>query len=102
MDATECHIAEFVSRYLVLTEEVMAKIARTSDIRWPVRYDHCFQRIVLNTVWNGVWYEHLARPAYKHLSSEQPVRAGQLCKDIMAIRADLRVLYSQSLNWRSK
>jgi hypothetical protein len=102
VDPIECCIAELVSRYLVLTKKGILQMARTSDIRWPVRYDHCFQRTVLITVWYGVWYEHRARPAYIHLSRDKPVRAEQLCEDIMANRADLRVLNSQSLNWRGK
>nr|WP_044038168.1 hypothetical protein [Octadecabacter arcticus] len=77
-------------------------MARTSDTNWPVLYDHCFQCIVLDTVSNGVWYENLARPAYKHLSRDQAVRAVQLCEDIMAGRADLHILNRQSLIWRGK
>jgi len=102
VDPIECRIAELVSRYLVLTKEVMPQMARTSDIRWHVRCDHCFQPIVLNTVCYGVWHEHRARPAYIHLSRDKLVRAEQFCEDIMANRADLRVLNSQSLNWRGK
>lgn len=51
---------------------------------------------------NGVRYEYLACPAYKHLSRNQAVRAVQLSDDIMVNRADLHGLNSQLLNWRGK
>ena len=102
MNSTQCRTADLVSRYLMLTKEIMPQMARNSGIRWPVHNDHCCQRIVLDTVCNGVWYEHLARPAYKHLSRDQAVHAVQLCEDIVANRADLHDVNLQSLNWRGK
>ena len=56
-----------VEQYLHLTRTVMPALAQTSKRHWPVRNDHCFQRIVLDTICSGVWYDHIARPAYKHL-----------------------------------
>lgn len=102
MDPTQCRTAELVSRYLILTKEVMPQMARDAGSRWPVRNDHCFQRIVLDTVCNGVWNEHLARPAYRHLSHDQALRAVQVCEDIIANRTDLHDLNRQSLDWRGK
>jgi hypothetical protein len=51
--------ADLVSRYMVLTKEVMPQMARDPRVTWPVRNDHCFQRIVLDTVCDGPWYAHL-------------------------------------------
>jgi hypothetical protein len=46
-----------------LTRTVMPALARTSKHHWPVRNDHCFQRIVLDTIYGEVWGDHIARPA---------------------------------------
>ena len=89
-------------RYMELTKEVMPKMAKDKALNWPVQYDHCFQRIVLDTICNGTWYQHLKRPAFKHLSKTQAFMAVQLCEDIIAGRADLIALNRQSLSWRKK
>ena len=94
--------ADLVSRYLILTKEVMPEMARSPQNNWPVRNDHCFQRIVLDAVCSGSWYQHLARPAYRHLTHEQAAHAVRLCEDIIANRVNLEDLNRQSLSWRGK
>lgn len=89
-----------VARYRRLTGTVMPEMARRSG--WPVVNDHCFQRIVLDAVAGGVWYDHIRRPAYKHLSAAQATQAANLAEDIVAGRADLHALNRQSLRWRGK
>ena len=91
-----------VEQYLHLTRTVMPALARTTNRHWPVRNDHCFQRIVLDTICGGVWYDHIARPAYRHLSETQAIQSVQLCHEIIAGRSDLSVLNRQSLAWRGK
>ncbi|MEM6483304.1 MAG: hypothetical protein AAF922_06350 [Pseudomonadota bacterium] len=91
-----------IERYLELTREVLPRKARAAHIHWPVRYDHCFQRIVLDTICGGVWYNHLQRPAYLHLTEAQAREAVALCEDILTERADLWALNTQSLAWRGK
>jgi len=91
-----------VAQYLHLTRTVMPALARTSKRHWPVRNDHCFQRIVLDTICGGVWYNHIARPAYRHLSHAQVAKAVQLCDEIVADTVDLNALNQQSLAWRGK
>ena len=95
------HLA-LVEQYLHLTRTVMPALAHTSKRHWPVRNDHCFQRIVLDTICGGVWYDHIARPAYKHISQAQAAQAVQLCDQIIAATTDLNVLNQQSLVWRGK
>ena len=94
--------ADLVSRYIVLTKEVMPHLARTSHKHWPVSNDHCFQRIILDAVCGGVWYEYLPRPAYKNLTHDQAANAVKLCNDIISGDADLIILNKQSLQWRGK
>ena len=84
-------------RNMVLTKEIMPNLARTSHRHWPVRNDHCFQRIVLDAVCGGVWYDHLLRPAYKNLTHDQAANAVDLCNDIISGDTDLVVLNKQSL-----
>jgi hypothetical protein len=93
--------ADLVSRYMVLTKEIMPHLAQTSHRHWPVRNDHCFQRIVLDAVCGGVWYNHLLRPAYKNLTYDQAKDAVDLCNDIISGDSNLSVLNNQSLKWRN-
>ena len=91
-----------VDAYLHLTKEVLPSLAKSGGKNWPVREDHCFQRIVLDTICSGVWYAYLDRPAYKNLTHEQAQRAVDLCHEIASGRADLKQLNNQSLIWRGK
>ena len=93
---------DLIHRYLHLTQTVMPALAQTRSNIWPVQNDHCFQRIVLDAVCGGVWYDHVSRPAYRHLSLEQAQRAVQICEDIIAGRSDLTDLNQKSLSWRGK
>jgi hypothetical protein len=36
---------------------------------WPIQADHCFGRVVLDTLFEDEWYDHVdGRPAYQHIS----------------------------------
>lgn len=93
---------ELIARYQYLTVNVMPEAARLSRRDWPVQNDHCFQRIVLDAVSGGVWYDHIARPAYKNLSLDQAKRAVELCEDIISGTANINEMNLQSLKWRGK
>ncbi len=43
----------------------------------PVRYNHCFARIILDWIFKDCWYNHLSknRPAFAQLSIEQIKKA---------------------------
>ena len=102
MPKEQANTADLVSQYMVLTKEIMPNLARTSHRHWPVRNDHCFQRIVLDAVCEGVWYNHLLRPAYKNLTHDLAENAVNLCNDIISGDTDLVALNTQSLKWRGK
>jgi hypothetical protein len=102
MDAEKEDKDTLIATYMHLTKEVLPSMARSDQTDWPVREDHCFQRIVLDAICGGVWYEHLDRPAYKHLTNNQAQRAVELCHDIAGGQADLQQLNQQSLVWRGK
>ena len=91
-----------VANYMRFTKEVLPSLARNDQTDWPVSEDHCFQRIILDQVCGGVWYEHLDRPAYKHLTNDQAKRAVELCQNIADGQTDLKQLNQQSLIWRGK
>ena len=102
MGSNESPINNKVERYIKLTKEVLPMMASDKKLQWPVKYDHCFQRIVLDNICNGCWYDHLKRPAYNHLSNRQALKAVKLCEDIISGNADLHALNRQSLIWRGK
>ena len=102
MDAKKEEKDTLIDTYMHLTREVLPSLARSDRTDWPVSEDHCFQRIVLDTICSGVWYEHLDRPAYKQLSDNQARRAVELCQDIAQGRSDLQQLNKHSLIWRGK
>ena len=77
-------------------------LARTSHMHWPIRNNHCFQRVVLDAVCGGVWYDYVPQPAYKHLTQDQAAKAVELCEAILSGVTDLGVLNQQSLAWRGK
>lgn len=93
---------DLIDAYMHLTKTVFPSLAQSADNEWPVCEDHCFQRIVLDTICGGAWYAHLDRPAYKNLTHDQAQRAVALCREIAAGPADLRQLNNQSLIWRGK
>ncbi|MEM9733441.1 MAG: hypothetical protein AAF903_08135 [Pseudomonadota bacterium] len=95
-------LAELRERYLHLTKTVLPTMAQQPDRKWPVREDHCFQRIVLDYVCGGVWYKQLKKPAYKHMSAEQLMAAIELSEAISRDERDLSALNRQSLVWRGK
>ena len=91
-----------VQQYLHLTRVVLPDLARRPGTNWPVVNDHCFQRIVLDAISGGVWYNHIARPAYKHLTTAQATEAVAISKAIIAGDADVHALNRRSLKWRGK
>lgn len=92
--------AAVVDHYLMLTRETLPQAARHRD--WPVVNDHCFQRIILDHIAGGVWYDHIPKPAYKNLTEDQAHRAVALAEDILTGDADLWALDAQSLIFRGK
>ena len=90
--------SEAIARYLTLTRETLPEVA--GDRGWPIRNDHCFQRVVLDTVSGGVWYDHIARPAYRHMTADQLGRAIALSEDILSGDADLDALNARSIALR--
>ena len=88
-------------RWLQLTREILP--GRAAARRFPVRHDHCFQRILLDAACGDCWTDHVAdRPAYRHIAPERLAAAVALAERAAAGQADLDRLNIQSLRWRGK
>jgi hypothetical protein len=95
----EIERAALETRWLDLTRRVMPALA--AERGWPVRADHCFQRILLDNVFGGVWYDHVAhRPAYAHADPVALASAVRLGEAAIAGEVDLAELNRRSLRWR--
>ena len=93
--------ADLEDRWLALTRRDLPRVAGARD--WPVRFDHCFQRILLDNAVGGVWYDAIpARPAYRHAPDAVLRRAVALGEAALAGAADLAALNRASLDWRGK
>ena len=93
---------DLIISYMKFAKKVMPNMATDKQLNCLVKYDHFFQRIVLDTICNGCWYDHLKRPAYKHLGKNKALKAVKLCEDIISGNANLHALNRQSLIWRGK
>ena len=84
--------------WLDLTGHRLPHAARQQG--WPIRFDHCFQRVLLDNACGGVWYAAIkGRPAYKAAPAELLRRAIALGLGAAEGRADLHALYDKSLAW---
>lgn len=93
--------AELEARWLDLTRNVLPGLAAARG--WPVRNDHCFQRILLDAVCGGRWYDHVpGRPAYRAIDEARLTGAIRLAEQVARDEADLPALNAQSLAWRGK
>ena len=89
------------ARWLELTRTVLPGLAPRRG--WPVRNDHCFQRILLDAVCGGRWYDHVSgRPASRAIDAERLAAAILLGRQVERGEADLPTLNAQSLRWRGK
>ena len=68
---------------------------------WPVRLDHCFQRILLDHAAGGPWYAAVeGRPAYRHAEPALLARAVEAGEAALSGAADLPAMNEASLAWR--
>ena len=93
--------AALEARWLQLTRTALPAVA--VERKWPVRLDHCFQRILLDAACGGRWYDHIAaRPAYRTCDSVILARAVALGEAVLVGNGDLHALNRESLDWRGK
>ena len=92
--------AALEARWFELTREVLPGLAKQRG--WPVRLDHCFQRILLDHACAGPWRERIAPPAYRNAPRELLRQAVAIGEAAIRGEADLEALNDQSLGWRGK
>lgn len=84
--------------------QVLPRLAE--ERQFPVRYNHCFGRIVLDNLFGCCWYEVLSRkngPAYKQLNQEKLKRAIEIAEAIIAEPEEhIALLNQNSSRWRGK
>ena len=89
-----------VANWFELTRERMPAMA--AERGWPVRFDHCFQRILLDNAVGAKWSDHIASPAYKNAPVRVLEKAIELGEACVAEREELSALNRLSLEWRGK
>jgi hypothetical protein len=93
--------AEMELIWLNLTRKNLPEVALQRG--WPIRQDHCFQRIILDNVCAGPWTAKIARkPAYRHAPDAMLEAAVNLATDVLDGKADLSAMNLKSLAWRHK
>ncbi len=93
--------AEQIARFKHLTETVLPRLAHEGH--WPIHFDHCFKRICLDHAFGDVWYNHLPRPAERHIDGEPLARAILCGEEILAHGLPVLEKHNEaSLKWRGK
>ncbi|WP_036483597.1 hypothetical protein [Myxosarcina sp. GI1] len=97
-------IEQLRTKYLTLVNQELPAQAKQRD--FPVRFNHCFARIILDNLFNRCWYEVIDRKrgaAYQQLSAEQLKQAIEIAEAIIH-RPDSYIdqLNRNSLRWRNK
>lgn len=91
---------ELQATYRELTE---TRLPAQATAAWPVQDDHCFQRIVLDAVFEDEWYDHVAgRPAYEHLTADQLRAAIDIAREMLDDPDRVAELNRASLDYRGK
>ena len=91
-------------RYMEMVSDTLPNMSKSRD--WPIRFDHCFARVILDQVFQGCWYDHIDRKkgaAYKQLNSAQLLDALTIAGRILQGPDEVLVdMNKQSLRWRGK
>jgi hypothetical protein len=108
---------DLLEEYKHLTNGVLPAEARKhtgTASRWPIRLNHCFQRVILDNLFQDVWYPHLSidgedgsKPpkggAMHRLRIDQLVGALEIGRQMRQGGAPIvRELNERSLAWRGK
>jgi len=97
-------IIELRQEYLDLTNRILPKKAKEQHL--AIRFNHCFQRIILDTLFQGCWYNHLNRssriPAYQQLNEDQLSRAIAIADQMIEDPQIVEELNRRSLQYRGK
>jgi len=88
------------AEYRRLTER---RLPARADDEWPVQADHCFQRIVLDALFEDEWYDHVAdRPAHAALTADQLRAAIAIAESMLEDPERVAELNERSLRYRGE
>lgn len=87
-------------RYWQATSEDLPEMAASRG--WQIAETAAFQRIILDNVCKGVWYDKLQEPAIMHMSEAQLRKAVYLAEDFVTGSRPLETYDERSQQWRSK
>lgn len=87
-------------RWRNLVENELPRAVREGGRVWPVRFDHCFARILLDNTHGRPWREVVTPPAWLNTSEEVLFEAIKLGEAVLDGRADLNALNRRSLDMR--
>jgi hypothetical protein len=68
--------------------------------KWPIRFNHCFRRVVYDTLCQDRWDKHIAKPAIDNMTPIQLVDCLTICKSIVRKPETLPELNQLSLGYR--
>jgi len=95
-------IHEARRRWRDLVERRLPRAARDRTRDWPVRFDHCFARILLDNTHGRPWREVISPPAWLNTNEEDLLEAINLGEEVLDGQADLHALNRRSLTMRRK
>jgi hypothetical protein len=88
------------AEYRELTAE---RLPARATPAWPVQADHCFQRIVLDALFDDVWYDYVAdRPAVESLTADQLREAIAIAESMLDDPDRAAELNRESLRYRDE
>ena len=87
-----------LSRWLTLTRHTLPEMAGEQD--WPIRLDHCFMRVCLDTALGRRWDTVVRRPAIRHMTEAELARAVAVAELVVRDPGRLPQLNAQSLAMR--
>lgn len=84
MDLKSSNVERLRDLYMNLAGRILPQLAKGQG--WTITEDHCFQRVVLDNVFEDIWYNHLDKdseiPAYKQLSKDELVSAIRFSREM--------------------
>lgn len=94
-------IGELRETYLQKTGKQLPEKAKKES--WSIRFDHCFQRVILDNMTGDTWYNQInGRPAYKHLTRQQLRKAIEIADRMLEEgKPTVEKLNQKSLEYRN-
>ena len=95
-------LSQLRETYLELVNHQLPEKAKSESM--PVRFNHCFGRIILDNLFERCWYEVLSRKqaAYKQLNKQQLQQAIAIANQMLQDPKTAVALNQNSLKWRGK